>query len=109
MRKRSSNLAIGVFIAIWALIGSIETFDIYCSIKLQETLSIYEKNPIGKFLIQLDDGDVALFMTMKAATMMMLLGIIPVIYALGRKITAWIMMFVILISRFLVFGYLIYN
>lgn len=104
--KKHSKLSVGIFISIWIIIGLIETFDIYCSIKLQETLLIYEKNPIGKFLIQLDEGDVALFMACKAATMMMLLGIVPCIYALGKKYVAWFMLLIIMVSRLAVFGYL---
>ena len=47
---------------LWILLVSL--VDHYLTIKLQEVILEAEKNPVGKFLIELDDG-VALFMTIK--------------------------------------------
>jgi hypothetical protein len=39
--------------------------DIYWSIKIGKALQEVEENPVGKFLISMDDGDPALFMSIK--------------------------------------------
>ena len=39
--------------------------DVYWSIALQDMLLENEQNPVGKWLIQMDDGSVALFMALK--------------------------------------------
>ena len=50
-----------MFVWIW----SVSMLDHYLTIKLSETINEYEKNPIGRFLLDADGGNVALFMTLK--------------------------------------------
>lgn len=54
-----------IFTSLLILIGSVSSYDVYCSIKYQSTLLANEENPIGRLLIEMDGGDVALFMTVK--------------------------------------------
>ena len=51
-----------IYGALWLSIGIISAIDIYWSIFLQEVLVETELNPIGKFLITVAGGDIALFM-----------------------------------------------
>jgi hypothetical protein len=50
---------------LWWWIFITSMIDHWATIKFQETIIQEEKNPVGLFLIQLDGGSVALFMTLK--------------------------------------------
>ena len=52
-------------IVMWAWIILVSLVDFYWSIKLESTLLSEEKNPVGIWLLELDNGSVALFMTVK--------------------------------------------
>ena len=86
----------------------ISIIDIYWSIKNQDTLLKDELNPLGKFLIKSDDGDVALFMTVKAAGTMVVGFTIPIIYWLNNKwgltIGLGVTSFQIVLFAYLYFG-----
>ena len=84
----------------------VECYDVYWSIKLQETLYQNEINPIGAFLISLDGGDVALFMAMKVMTIVVILGTLPLILWSSRPKMAWFLLGVLFISRLLLFLFL---
>ena len=43
----------------------VQAYDMYWSIKLQDTLMQFELNPMGVWLMEIDDGSVALFMSTK--------------------------------------------
>ena len=96
----------GLFLLAWAFVGFVEVYDVYWSIKLQEILLSNELNPIGKFLISLDGGDVALFMAMKVLAMIMILGSLPVILWSDRRKIAWFLLGVIFIARLALFLFL---
>lgn len=48
-------------------IGAITSLDIYFAVKLADIMHEIEWNPIGRWLIYLDNNSVALFMAIKAA------------------------------------------
>ena len=50
------------FALLWLSIGLISSVDLYWCIKNQHIIAQIEENPIGRYLIELDQGDVALFM-----------------------------------------------
>ena len=50
-----------MFVWIWL----VSMLDHYLTIKLSETINDMERNPIGRFLLDSDNGSVALFMTAK--------------------------------------------
>ncbi len=62
------------------IIAAISLYDVYWSFKTQEILYEVERNPIGRWLIAADSGDVALFMTLKTLGPMIVLGAIPMTY-----------------------------
>ena len=64
------------FALLVMVIVAVGAYDVYLSIKHQNTLFEMEENPIGRWLIALDGGDVALFMTLK------MIGISLVVWAL---------------------------
>lgn len=100
------------FTLLWFFISFVEVYDIYLSLKYQDTLYENELNPIGKFLIDLDGGDVALFMTAKVAGIIMLITAIPLLLFFKKKRLAWTFLLLAFTSKlavlcFLEFGHLL--
>lgn len=104
MNLTSINRAI--FLLVWLFVGFVEVYDVYWSIKLQDMLVQNEINPVGKFLLSMDGGDVALFMAMKVSAIIMILGSLPAILVSDRPKLAWSLLGVIFISRLALFLFL---
>jgi hypothetical protein len=67
-----------------AFIAAVSMYDVYWSFKVQDVLIEYEQNPIGTWLINLDNGDIALFMTIKMMGTMVVILAIPGLYFFRR-------------------------
>jgi len=106
MTTRSTSIQRAIFLLVWLFVGFVECYDIYWSIKLQETLYGNELNPVGRFLISLDGGDVALFMAMKVAIILLILGTLPLILWSHKPKVAWLLLGIIFISRLALFVFL---
>ena len=91
---------------MWVFIAFVEIYDMYLSIKLSDILYEQELNPIGRFLMRLDGGDVALFMALKmSAILIVLTGIIMFFYT-KRNIIAWIFLILAFLSRLILLLFL---
>lgn len=73
------------FYLMMFLIGLVALIDVYFSFKHSDNMINGEFNPLGKFLIKLDDNSIALFMTLKMLSTMMVLSILPAIYHVSKK------------------------
>ena len=89
MKKRAY-----LFLGIWLFILLTECFDIYCLIHYQ---AIVERNPIGRWLINVD-GNTALFAATKCFVIVCVLTVLPVIYQ-ERRSTAISLLTVLAIAR----------
>ena len=106
MKKSSlTSISRSIFFLAWFFVAFVEVYDVYWSIKLQDSLIENELNPIGSFLLSLDGGDVALFMAMKVSAIIMILGSLPVILS-DKPRLAWILLGVIFVSRLALFVFL---
>ena len=94
-----------IYGALWLSIGIISAIDIYWSIFLQEVLIETELNPIGKFLIGVSGGDIALFMFCKVVGLVVVLGILTILYHY-RKRLAWAIILGVSIFQFWLLWYL---
>ena len=74
------------FWTLFAIIAAVAAYDVYLSIKFQHVLYSMEENPLGKWLIALDNGDVALFMTAKMIGTMVVLLVLPAFYRFRRNL-----------------------
>ena len=90
---------------LWILLVSL--VDHYLTIKLQEVIFEAENNPVGKFLIELDDG-VALFMTIKMLCLWIIFSILLSIYN-DSKMKAYICTITLSIAQFLLVLYFIWG
>ncbi len=66
---------IAFVVALLAFVTFVQAYDMYWAIKLQESLYQNELNPIGRWLIAADDGDVSLFMAAKLISTVLVLSL----------------------------------
>ena len=76
----SKPKAVFIFLCMYVFVVSM--MDHYYTIKLDHYILIEERNPVGLYLINLDGGSVALFMTIK---MISLWGIGLILYILYKR------------------------
>jgi len=69
MRDRSgrSFACTAIFTAVLIFIGGASAYDGYLVVRTGEMIRDFEKNPVGRYLIDRNDGDPALFLRVKAA------------------------------------------
>lgn len=77
--------------------------DHYLTIKLQEVIIQMEENPLGLFLIHIDNGSVALFMTLKMAFLWVIYFILLMLYKVKRVYAIIPLIFLSLVQLILVF------
>jgi len=70
---------------MWYLIGFISAIDVYYAIKWREQLPELEQNPIGRMLIEYDENDVSLFMGLKVAGTVLVLGMLQNCFLLSKR------------------------
>ena len=90
---------------LWLSIGLISAVDIYWCIVLQDVLIETELNPIGRFLINVTSGDIALFMCCKVIGLVAVLGLLVVLYN-HKKRLAWLSIIGVSIFQFWLLWYL---
>ena len=61
-------------------ISLVASYDSYLAVKLRDTLYVEELNPLGRMLIRMDNGDVALFMGLKMLGTISVLGTLLFLY-----------------------------
>ena len=69
-----------VFYIQLVFISLVASYDSYLAVKLRDTLYSEELNPLGRMLIRMDNGDVALFMGAKMLGTISVLGILLCLY-----------------------------
>ena len=93
------------FAIMWLASGLISAIDLYWCVKNQHIMLENEQNPIGRYLIAKDGGDVALFMGVKMAGTIFALGVLVFLYHY-KKFYAWISTISLTIAQFLLLYYL---
>ena len=105
--ERKENSSIFAFVVFWLIILCVAGYDVYCSIHLQEVLPQTELNPIGGWLISLDQGSIALFMSFKFIGTVIALNLLFILFLLCARIGIVVSGVLALFSAFL-FLYLIF-
>tara|TARA_B100000749_G_C18374239_1_gene443113 strand:+ start:430 stop:756 length:327 start_codon:yes stop_codon:yes gene_type:complete len=93
------------FAVMWLAIGIISSIDLYWAVKNQHIMLYNEQNPIGRYLIRQDNGDVALFMGIKMAGTILALGFLIFLYH-HKRLYAWLSVIFLTIAQFLLLFYL---
>jgi hypothetical protein len=74
----------------------VDCLDIYFSIRYLDYES--ELNPVGRWLIAADDGNVALFMSIKTFILAVVTATLPLVYIRIRTL-AWVSLIALTLSR----------
>lgn len=76
------------YMSLLFFICAVSSIDLYWSVVLGEELIEVEQNPLGSFLIRVDNDRVALFMATKSFGTSLVVGLLVFLYFF-RKRTAW--------------------
>ena len=90
---------------LWLAIGIISAIDVYWAVANQNVLMQSEENPIGRYLIEKDNGSIALFMCMKVIGTVLVLGTLISLYH-WKKTYAWPTIITLTIAQFCLLSYL---
>lgn len=101
-------------VILWScvsLITLVSMYDVYWTFKVQDVIIHTEENPIGTWLINVDGGDIALFMTVKMLGTMIVILAIPAIFFFrkgwGLICAVSVAFFQTLLFAYLNFGHLL--
>ena len=97
-----------VYGLLWLGIGIMSAYDTFWLVKNREVISLTEKNPIGTWLIELDQGDVSIFVGAKFAGTIMALGVLSLLYRYRRR-WAWACIIPVFIIQVFVICYVVYG
>ena len=98
-RLMRDNIALGcMMLWVWA----VSMVDHYLTIKLQHSIILHEKNPLGLLLIVADGGSVALFMTLKMVGLWLIFFITIGLYRWRKVYGLFAMLLLSLIQLYLV-------
>jgi hypothetical protein len=79
MRKR------GWFPILWSFVGVVSAFDTYLTFRFQDVLRQLESNPVGRYLIEIDGGNVNVFIRTKVAGTIVVLGVLAALHVYRRR------------------------
>ena len=82
MTTQTKILASVLFLWIWG----VSMLDHYLTIKLQQVIVSEEQNPVGSWLLELDGGNPALFMTVKMSLLWVVALILLCVYKWRPKV-----------------------
>jgi len=71
-----------IYALLWITIAAVSSIDIYWSVRLHESLSDLELNPLGQLIMEADNENVALFMGLKTFGTFLVLGFLIIFYRL---------------------------
>jgi hypothetical protein len=75
-----------VFASILTFVGAVSAYDGYLVVRTGEDIRYFEKNPIGLCLIEYNQGNPNLFLTVKAVGTILALATLVVLYRRSHRI-----------------------
>jgi hypothetical protein len=85
----------------WFLIGMISSYDTYLTVLLRDSMKDVEENPMARWIMSLSNWDVSLFIGIKMATTIMVLGILFAIFIHWRPKANYIILPITIIQLLL--------
>lgn len=73
------------FPLLWSFIGLVSMIDSYFAFRFRDLLRDLEENPAGRYLIELQNGQVSVFLRTKAAGTIAVLGILAAFYVYRHR------------------------
>jgi hypothetical protein len=75
----------GWFSACWSFIGMVSALDTYLINRFGDVLASLEENPVGLFLINLNGGNVSIFIRLKLAGTVLVMSVLAGLYVYHRR------------------------
>ena len=90
MRDRSgrSFACTAIFTAVLIFIGGASAYDGYLVVRTGDMIRHFEKNPVGRYLIDRNGGDPAVFLVVKAAGTIVALAALATLRKRSRRLAA---------------------
>ena len=85
-RYAPSRLATWLFISTLIFVAGVSLYDGYLVVRTGSMISDFELNPMGRYLIQCDDGDIDVFLRVKAAGTLVSLAGLCVLHRHSRRL-----------------------
>jgi hypothetical protein len=76
-----------IFIAVLFFVGGVSLYDGYLVVRTGDLIAQFEKNPVGLWLIQCDDGQPDVFLRVKAAGTVLTLAGLSLLHRHARRIS----------------------
>jgi hypothetical protein len=76
------------FMSVLAFIGGVSAYDGYLVVRTGPIIREFERNPVGIYLIDCDDGDPDLFLRVKAAGTLLTLTALSVLHRHSRRLAS---------------------
>ena len=74
------------FLAMWLFIGLVSAYDAYLVERYSESIVDMEENPVGQYLLEIDNGGTSLLIRTKAGGTAIVLCILVLLYTRCRRI-----------------------
>jgi hypothetical protein len=75
-----------IFAAVLIFVGGVSAFDGYLVLRTGEMIRDFEQNPVGRYLINCDDGDPGLFLGVKATGTVLALTALTLLRKRSRRL-----------------------
>ena len=85
-RLRPCDAAAACFVACWAFIAMVAVHDAYLVVLCRDVILIAEQNPIGRYLIERNGGDIWLFLLAKGAGTVAVCTLLLMLYHYCRRL-----------------------
>src|SRR5262245_4535758 len=104
--REALALHAAVLAALWLIIGLVGALDTYLTVKYRRSMPQVEENPVGVMLMRWDGGDVSLFVGVKVAGIILVLGVLAAIVRWTRTSFAYAVLAPIALAQLALVGYL---
>lgn len=98
-----------IYALLWITIAAVSSIDIYWSVRLHESLSELELNPLGQLIMEADNENIALFMGLKTFGTFLVLSFLIIFYRVNRKLSWGVIIGVFLFQVWLLFFLTLYE
>jgi hypothetical protein len=84
--SRRSSTCTAIFTTALIFVGGVSAYDGYLVVRTGEMIRDFEKDPVGRYLIDRNDGDPALFLRVKAAGTIVALSSLAALRKRSRRL-----------------------
>jgi len=84
--NQSSDIATWILIGVLIFVASVSIYDGYLVVRTGSLIREFELNPVGQYLIKCDDGDIDVFLRVKAAGTLVSLAGLCVLHRHSRRL-----------------------